>query len=390
MIKRSEIDINEKKISQDLDIRDFLKIFNRNKKIFFISTLVFSIIFSIFYTSKKEVFVGRQLIYVNDNQNIDNLLLRGALEKSNLEDINLNTLEFVKYCQKNYSVNDVYQIINSQELKVNNLNVNVIRNSNMIELVIRSNLESQIKKDFKLIIKKYNNYFVDIFDRCKSNKLDQFVNNINNINLLNENNNSEVIDINQKKSLISKLEKQIIYLNGETYDSNAIEIIPGISISLSNDEYLSIKLLRSIVFALILSSLIMFINEFKSDYIYDKKVLKQYFNFAFFGYLSNTEINLNNNLLMEKIGKEILSGELNDLKFLLINNKNRFLKTKDIFNNGFKSSFISIYDITKLKDQDKVVLIIRFKDLNEKDLFRYLNQIRNKHHLILGWFILDN
>ena len=73
--------------------------------------------------------------------------------------------KYITYCSKSYSPIDVYKILSNQAFESKDVEVTLVRNSNIIQLKIKSDSKSNLFNDFDFVIKKYQKTFVDIFDK---------------------------------------------------------------------------------------------------------------------------------------------------------------------------------------------------------------------------------
>ena len=387
MVKQAEQEFSNINTSQELDIRDLFLILKRNKLSIILTSVIATLFLSLFAYSRKTVYEGRQLIYVNQGFDRNEILLEGAIAKSNIDDFDKNTFQYIKYCSKVYSPTDVYNILLNQEITSRDVEINLVRNSNMIELKMKSFSKSNLSKDFDFVINKYQKAFINIFNNCKDNKLTQFK---MAKSLLMES-SRDVNDINnseQTNKLLSQIDKKIIYLQQETYDNNSIEIISNKNITIENKFDPKYTFLRSFLISIVFAFIVVFLKEISSDFIYDDNVLKKFIKFKFLGSLRSDEKNLNTDLFRDNLKIEG-SLDINNIRLLFIDSANKKRNNSDSIFEGINLDEIKLKEISKINHDEKLILIVRSFNLRQKDLLTCLNQLRNKNDKIVGWYLFN-
>lgn len=378
MIRRSLTDNLRDNFSQELEIRDIYRIFLRNRRIILYLIFIFSFIFAMIGISRKKIYEGTQFVIVNENSNNQQLFIKKLIiENSKPEDILKNSNKLIKYCQKSYSPIDIYQVIINKDLS-QDIDVELVKDSNLIQLKIKGDSKEKVSKDIDLVVDNSRKTFLHIFEKCKKNKLNQFLLDKDKLKMQNSS--------DTKDALIKEIDKKIYYLNEESFDNNIIEVIPFKNIKLVGKSNLKTIFIRSLLFSILISLIIIFLKEFNSDYIYDIKVLKYYIKYDFLGFLDINQKSKNRDILLSnKYIKEIIDNNIN-LKILYINKYNN--QNDNIFD--FDRPYQNIFskDIHQINNNDKLIIIVNSENLRENDLMDSMNQLRNREDIILGWFII--
>ena len=382
MVKNEEQDLFNDNYSQELETRDLLLILKRNKVTIILTTFAATFLLSLVAFSRKPVFEGRQLLFVNNGFNANEYFLKQNMISA--RDKN----KYITYCSKSYSPIDVYKILSNQAFESKDVEVTLVRNSNIIQLKIKSDSKSNLFNDFDFVIKKYQKTFVDIFDKCKDNNFNQF-NTAKSllINRLKEQNSSE--ETSKTKKLIKEIDRKIVYLQQETFDNNSLEIIPVINFTVEDKSNKKFILLRSLLISLVFSFIVLFLKEINSNHIYDKSSIKKLIKYRFLGYLIADQKQLNKDLFLENLKIDNLWDSKDKIKFLKVESRNSILKDNSFIFENINIPEIKIEELSELSDSDNLILLVRSSNLKYKDLFIYLNRIRNMGDKIIGWYLID-